>query len=392
MPNLTFAKLRATASVLSLLTTLAITSTAANAGAREQAMRIHNRLAAVPPDGSVLASMEADILAGNAESAAFTAMENSNFYNVTLKNMAAPWTNRDQTVFVTLNDYMATFIGMVRDDVPFNTALSADMVYVGNGVSPGYSMTNNDHYETMEQQGMDLKAVLVQRPQSTVTDLPASATAGLVTTRAAAQSFFIAGTNRAMFRFTLMNHMCRDLEQVHDTSHPPDRIRQDVSRSPGGDSRVFLNNCIGCHNAMDPMAQAFAYYDYDDTQGDGRITYSAGVVVDKYFNNADNFKYGFATPDDSWDNYWREGQNSLLGWDPARPGSGNGAKSLGEEFGNSTAFAECQVQKVFKNVCFRDPVDGTDRGQIASMVTSFVNSNYRMKQVFADAAVYCMGD
>ena len=46
------------------------------------------------------------------------------FYNVTLKNIVTPWTNRDQTVFVPLNDYTATVIGMVRDDVPFNTALS----------------------------------------------------------------------------------------------------------------------------------------------------------------------------------------------------------------------------------------------------------------------------
>jgi hypothetical protein len=28
--------------------------------------------------------------------------------------MAVPWTNRDQSVFVPLNDYVATFIGMVR--------------------------------------------------------------------------------------------------------------------------------------------------------------------------------------------------------------------------------------------------------------------------------------
>ena len=88
-----------------------------------------------------------------------------------------------------------------------------------------------------------------------------------MTTRAAAEAFFIAGTNRAMFRFTLMNHMCMDWSRCMDTSRPPDRIRQDVSRSPGGDSRVFLNNCIGCHAGMDPMAQAFAYYDFDETAG-----------------------------------------------------------------------------------------------------------------------------
>ena len=69
-----------------------------------------------------------------------------------------------------------------------------------------------------------------------------------------------------MFRFTLLNHLCMDLEQVHDTSITPDHIRQDVSRSPGGDSRVFLNNCIGCHAGMDPLAQAYAYYNYDDVR------------------------------------------------------------------------------------------------------------------------------
>ena len=53
-----------------------------------------------------------------------------------------------------------------------------------------------------------------------------------------------------MFRFTLMSQLCRDLEQISDTTRTPDRIRQDVSRSPGGDSRVFLNNCIGCHTLL----------------------------------------------------------------------------------------------------------------------------------------------
>src|SRR6185312_6593220 len=157
---------------------------------------------------------------------------------------------------------------------------------------------------------------------------------------AAAQAFFIAGTNRAMFRFTLLNHLCRDMEQVHDTSRPPDRIRQDVSRSPGGDSRIFLNNCIGCHSGMDPMAQAFAYYDFDNTTQ--QLTYTAGLVQPKYLINSDNFKYGFVTPDNSWENRWRQGPNRALGWSSALPGSGQGAKSLGQELAASDAFSQCQ--------------------------------------------------
>ena len=56
------------------------------------------------------------------------------------------------------------------------------------------------------------------------------------------------GTNRAQFRFTMINHLCHDMETVMDNTRPTDRIRQDVARTPGGDSRIFLNNCVGCHS------------------------------------------------------------------------------------------------------------------------------------------------
>ena len=157
----------------------------------------------------------------------------------------------------------------------------------------------------MEAQGIDLKDNLVPASsQPSMVYLPA-ATAGVMTTRAAAEAFFMAGTNRAMFRFTLLNHLCNDLEQVKDISLSPDRIRQDISRSPGGDSRIFMNSCAGCHTGMDPMAQAFAYYNYDTASGS--IQYTPGTVQPKYHINANTFKYGYVTPDDHWDNYWRSG-------------------------------------------------------------------------------------
>jgi hypothetical protein len=193
-----------------------------------------------------------------------------------------------------------------------------------------------------------------------------------------------------MFRFTLINHLCSDLEQLKDITRSPDRIRQDVSRSPGGDSRIFMNSCVGCHSGMDPMAQAFAYYDFNENSGS--IEYTQGIVQPKYKINSDTFKYGFVTPDDGWDNYWRSGQNALLGWDPGLPGSGNGAKSLGTELANSDAFARCQVEKVFRSVCLREPGDDADRAEVASITTNFKASNYNMKTVFAEAAVYCKGD
>jgi hypothetical protein len=204
-----------------------------------------------------------------------------------------------------------------------------------------------------------------------------------------------------MFRFTLMNHMCRDLEQVKDITRIPDRIRQDVSRSPGGDSRIFLNNCIGCHSGMDPLAGAYAYYDYvyddvTDPEGlSGQLIYNDTAPASKYFNNENNFEHGFVTQDDSWLNYWRNGQNALLGWNPPLPAgeitSGNGAKTMGWELASSDAFAQCQVEKVFENVCLHPVEDSDDRTQITSMVASFRANNYNLKQVFAESALYCKG-
>ncbi len=361
------------------------------AGPNEQAVRIHNRLAGVPPSDAVLTQMATLISNGNPQGAAQLAMSNSGFYNVTLRNFIAPATNRAQSAFVPLNDYTATVIGMIRDNVPFNTVLSADVLYVGNvSGAPAYSPSNNNHYRYLDDNGVDLKSALVATTQSSLTGIPSSATAGVITTEAAAAAFFIAGTNRAMFRFTMINYLCNDMPQVMDISRPPDRIRQDVSRSPGGDSRVFLNNCIGCHAAMDPMVQAFAYYNYDPTAL--QLVYTPGQTQAKYHINTGNFRYGFVTPDDSWENRWRTGPNTLLGWSAGLPGSGNGAKSLGQELASSQAFANCQVQKVFQAICLRPPSNAADRGAAAQIVADFQSGGYNMKQVFAETAVYCMGN
>ncbi len=378
-----------------------LTSMPTWADTRDQAKKIYDRIAGVPPDEATIVTMAGLLASADPQdhvAAAMMATEASEFYNVTLKNFAAPWTNRDQSVFVPLNDYTATVIGMVEDDMDFREILRADIVCVGVDNSlPGYSRTSNAHYEELERRGIDLRTGLNCVPQSSLTGVPAQATAGVMTTRAAAKAFFIDGTNRAMFRFTLLNHLCNDLEQVKDTTRVPDRIRQDVSRSPGGDSRIFMNNCIGCHSGMDPLAGAYAHYDYvydvdNDPDGDnGQLVYDDQTVASKYFNNDNNFEHGYITTDDSWLNYWRDGQNALLGWNNSLPASGNGAKTMGWELANSDAFAQCQVEKVFENVCLHPVEDTADRDQISDMVDSFRANNYNLKQVYAESALYCKG-
>jgi hypothetical protein len=365
------------------------------AAEREQAKRMFDRLTGTPPNPTQLDALTT-ALGSNPSHATLTNValnsilnspNGKNFYSVTLKNFATPWTNRDQTAFAPLNDYTAIVIGTVRDDADFRGILSDDVLYIGPGTPP--VPTSNAHFETLETTNADLQAVLTRTSQSAVYSLPPNATAGVLTSRAGAEAFFIDGTNRAMFRFTMLNHLCRDMEQVHDTTRPPDRIRQDVTRSPGGDSSVFLNNCVGCHNGMDPLAQAFAYYDFDETQG--QLVYTQGVVQLKYTINSNNFKPGFVTPDDRWDNRWRlPGQNESLGWDASRPGFGNGAKTMGDELAHSAAFAECQVEKVFRTICFRAPSAGDDLRFTATK--DAFRSTGNLKQVFAEVAAHCAGE
>lgn len=394
--------------VRALFTSCVVLSFSAFAGdaERQQAKRIHDRLAGVPPTNAVIDQMEALILAGNATGAAMVAMNNPSFYNVTLKNFAAPWTNEAQDVFVPLNDYTATVIGLIRDNADFRQVLYDNVIYTGVGSGlPAYSNSNNNHYEALESGGFNLASTstLVRRTQTEVTSLPDPATAGVMTTRAAAEAFFSGGTNRAMFRFTLMNHLCTDLEPLKDVKRVPDRVRRDVSRSPGGDSRVFLNSCVGCHAGMDGMAGAFAKYEFNEDTGTLQYQmvndkFDVNGVAAKYNINATNFPHGYVTTDDSWINYWRNGQNKLtLGWGTATldengHSSGNGAKSLGVELANTRAFSTCQVKKAFKSVCFRDS-DGytADRNRVNTIADEFENDGYNMKNVFAKVAAYCKG-
>ena len=403
----------------------------ADAEDRRQAKRIHDRLTGVPATNAIIDDME-DLLEGtsvngyagdvNGKTAAQYAIDTAQnpnaryFYNVTLKNFAAPWTNEEQTVFTALNDYSATVVGLIRDQGDFRQILHGDIIYRGAtnlGIN-SYSTSDNNHYEQLEALGPvtgdlanpNILQGTITTPsvsQSAVTGLASSATAGVMTSRAGAMAFFSDGTNRAMFRFTMMNHLCTDLEPLKDVSRTPDRIRQDVSRSPGGDSRIFLNSCIGCHAGMDGMAGAFAYYEWDYTNDktDGNLVFTDGVVSGKHLINPNNFAPGNIMSDDSWVNYWRNGQNWLLGWgtavdpDPKGNETGNGAKSLGQELANSDAFAQCQVDKVFESVCLRSPSEfyAQDRTVRDNIVTAFKTTyNYNLREVFTDVAAHCKGD
>src|SRR5207253_7396002 len=73
-------------------------ATPAFAGPREQAQRIYERIAGVPPSATVLDQMAAKTATGDLVGAAATTTHPATFYGVTLKNLVTPCTNTDHTL------------------------------------------------------------------------------------------------------------------------------------------------------------------------------------------------------------------------------------------------------------------------------------------------------
>lgn len=378
-----------------LIVVLSLVSMNVLAGPKEQAWKVHNRIAGVPPvkvgTSDPLAEMTSLIEGGRPEEAVEVAMRNKNFYNVVLKNWVKPWSNREQTSRAELNDFTATILGMIKDEVPFNQVLSGDILYTiqynnTDGTPSTYSFTDNNHYRNAENRNIDLSTLLMRQTQSALTGLPANAVAGVLTTRAAGEAFYSAGTNRRVNRFTFMNFLCHDYEALHDINLPQDRVRRDVERNPGGDSRTFLNKCVGCHAGQDGLGGAYAFYDFVG----GRLVYTPGIVVTKMNHNV-YFKDGFVTTDDSWVNYWSTGQNqSKLQFAGVGPIRGNGVKSLGQMLTGSKGFSQCMAKKVFQLVCMKDPINTDDVALMKTLADKFEASNYNMKDLIINTSVGCI--
>lgn len=356
------------------------------AGPREQAFRIHSRIVGSPPSPQILQQMENLINAGQMDAAIAVAIEDPRFYNVTLKNWAKKWTNVDQTNRVPLNDFVATIIGGVRDNLPFTQLLTENILYTSNttdGNVDAYSNENNDHYEDLERRNINLAATLVRQSQSALTGI--AATSGVVTSRASAEAFFSAGTNRRVNRFLFMNFLCRDYENLHDITIADVYVRRDVDRRPGGDSRTFRNQCVGCHAGQDAISGAWSYYDWD---GD-KLVYTQGVVAPKI--NANNvFSEGHVTTNDNWQNLWASGQNSNLGWTGAQTGAGG--RSLVMNLVRTQAFSSCMAQQAYQWVCLNKPQQAmADRVEAIAREFETVD-NYNLKRLLTKVMSECVGE
>ena len=399
--------------------TAMVGSSSASATVHDQAKRLYDRLAGVQVDPATSAQMETLLAAGNAKAAALIAIEADSFYTVSLRNWFSSWTNVAESAYVDLNDFSATAIGLIRDDLNFDQVLYGDVIYVGNDqlvstvdstgkvttqrfLTP-YAPNSNQHYIDLENQlinpanlsdttsvartsSISLKQFLQKKQQSTLNGITDAA--GVLTTWGFGQAYYSAGTNRRAIKFALINFLCMDISALSDTSRSDFRVRRDVDRSPGGNSNTYKTTCVGCHAGMDALGGAFAYFDFVKNQ----TTYTPGSVVSKYNKNSTVFPAGYVTTDDSWLNLWTSGPDASVGWNGSS--LGNGAHSWGQMLSSTTAFSQCMAQRVFTKVCLRPP-NASEQSTINTAAANFsANGIYSMKTLFANMATLpqCMGD
>ena len=355
---------------------------------KDQAYRLHNRLTCEAPSKEVWDQMTDLIKKNDSEGAARIAAQNRGFLECTVKQWCSVQTNKDQKLNVKLNDYCATVIGGVRDDKPFGDLLYSDIIYLadpnrykGTIPLPPYSPSNNDHYVALDNSGADLGDILVEKKQSEYAQMEKAS--GLLTTRAFGEAFLSLGTNRRAVRFSLINYLCTDLEQLMDTTRPDTMVGRDVERNPGSDASTYNNKCKGCHAGQDFFRGAWAYYDFDGK----KVVYTPGAVVKKYNINP-YFANGYFTNDDSWANNWTEGQNAKLGW-PQSLTKGNGVASFGEMISKTEEFNTCMAKRAFKTVCLKDPSDDIDKKIVLEMAADFKKSNQSLKNLLIKTATRC---
>ncbi len=422
--------------------------------ARMKARVLYARLTSVtlPLDAPELVQMEALIAAGKTFDAAKLATDKDEFYNIVVRNMATEMSNRDLKVAYDFNDFVATFIGNVRDKLSAKELLTGDYVFIGDVslLQPNfpidwadYMLKSNNHYRALDGFSVpgytgtfnptaraNFRKVLKKVKQQIMNNSGAAVDnpepAGLLTTRAWAEAHLNMGTNRRAVQFTISQFLCRPLDNsIADQSGPEDRISHDVTRTPQGDPNKF-NECRGCHTALDYMRPAFLNFDFFDVDNGRflrnvnkldpleeertdrfpaanetkvRIVNGRKIPV-KYFSNetvaSQTERQNFpsrSVKDDSWQNNLTNASNqAIFGWRGAL--SGKGLRSYAEMISNAKAYSGCFVERVFKAVCGRAIDAGTEAALKQALADNFEANNYRIKGLFEQVAARpeCLGN
>ncbi len=337
----------------------------------------------------------------------------SAFYRQTVRDFAAKMSNRDETINVPLNDFTATVIGAIRDNISAKELLYGNFYYQADPAKAAVPsdeiadiLRSNNHYEALERGGFDLKAVLMKKSQMMIsgtgtTFVSSVSPAGLLTTRQWAAAHMIAGTNRRAVEYSLRQFTCIPLENAADSTGPEDAIGRDVDRNPGGSMAKFTTTCRACHSVMDGFRPAFSKMTFsngylkhsalvptstnanldEDTSPAMRVHPEAPNVTRKMNHNEEAFPEGKVVTNDSWVNNATNGTNKEnFGWTKL---SGTGVAEFGRAIAESKAFPRCMAKRVFFTVCKREAT-AAEQNFLHTIANEFSSTerNHNIKYLF----------
>lgn len=313
------------------------------------------------------------------ESAAHVASEDDRFFNVTVRDWASSMSNRKESSYVPVNDFIAFVVGLVRDEVDARELLTGNYRYEASkdlGL-PVPTPKNGQHYDELEKRGLNLRKVLVKRtPQWD----EISEAAGVLTSYGWASEHFFAGTNRRATEFSFQEFLCKPITQWKDAGLPDYRIRRDVPRDPSGSPQTFQNECRSCHAALDAMSGAFAHFDFNEKG----ILFGNNWIAPKMNQNNHVYPKGFEVKDAGWVNLATQHHNVELGWRGNL--AGYGINDFGKMLSNSKAFSNCMATRAFKRVCRRENVETDD---VIRLAEDFEKNNYNLRKLFETVAIGC---
>ena len=411
-PSGTVAKVAVVSALVAVTATVAqrsfasvtINASGTVSAARTQARDLFKALTAIglPIDDPRLVTMEADIARGDQRSAAKVATGDPLFYDVRVRDMAKALSTQSLSVRAPLSDFVATFVGVVRDSdtTSAKTLLTGNFTYVGDpnkttvagtqmvAQTDADFLTSNQHYDDLTKGNFSLYDVLTRKDGQRVVSgdngsvMAHPDPAGLITSYAFQGAHAFMGTNRRLVQYSMEVFMCVQMKGWADPTAPDNRVGRDVDRVPSGSSSKYLQTCKACHGQMDGFRGAFSHVDFNNNTA----TYSTRVEG-KMNRNNDVFPGGFVMGDDSFLNYANEPANQdQFGWRSANL-TGNGMGQFAAMIADSQGFSRCMVRHVFTSVCKHTPSTAQE-SLIRSMATDFENDSYNFRNVFERVAIH----
>lgn len=241
---------------------------------------LYQRLAGVPlrPENPLYAQIVALVAQNKIEEAAAMITHPTTgdvrFYELTVRNIASTFNRYENSLMNRLNDFMAFYIGIVRDSGTVGTdskvigvddLLTANFLYNDPTVTGtnAYSASNNTHFEFIATRPTGFARSLARF-------VPAEfAHVGAFDTRTFGFEFSRGGTLRRPYEALIQLFYAVSQKSVMMTDLPSS-YRRDFPTVVNGNMPIEQNtspNCVGCHRNMDPISRVFLDRHWSDARG-----------------------------------------------------------------------------------------------------------------------------